>query len=185
MLDTSDFRKGMRLKVEGDIYYIVDFQHARTAQRRANVWTKLKSIRNGAILERTFSAGEQFEEPDFLQKNMQYLYNDGDGFHFMDSQNYEQTQLSPEQIGDYRWYLQENLEYQVLFFEGVPISLEMPMAVILKVVESEPGVKGDSVSNLTKQAKVETGLAVRVPLFIKEGDKIKIDTTDGKYLERV
>jgi elongation factor P len=136
-------------------------------------------------LERTFSAGEQFEEPDFVQKEMQYLYNDADGFHFMDTQTYEQIQLTPEQIGDYRWYLQENLEYQVLFFEGAPISLEMPTAVVLKVVESEPGVKGDSVSNLTKQAKVETGLTVRVPLFIKEGDKIKIDTSDGKYLERV
>jgi len=185
MIDTSDFRKGMRLKIEGDIYYIVDFQHARTAQRRANVWTKLKSIKSGQVLERTFSAGEQFEEPDFQQKTMQFLYTDGDGFHFMDMRTYEQVAMSLEQISDYRWYLQENLEYQVLFFEGAPISLEMPSAVILKVTESEPGVKGDSVSNLTKQAMVETGLKVRVPLFVKEGDKIKIDTNDGKYLERV
>lgn len=184
MIDTSDFRKGMRLKLENEIYYIVDFQHARTAQRRANVWTKLKNIRTGQVIERTFSAGEQFEEPDFAQRNMQYMYNDSEGFHFMDSNTYEQFTISHENIGDYKWYLQENLEYQILFFEGEPIAVEMPPAVVLKVVESEPGVKGDSVSNLTKQATVETGLRVRVPLFIKEGDKIKIDTSDGKYLER-
>jgi len=184
MLDTSDFRKGMRLKLENEIYYIVDFQHARTAQRRANVWTKLKNIRTGQVIERTFSAGEQFEEPDFAQRSMQYLYNDADGFHFMDSKSYEQFTISADNIGDYKWYLQENLEYQILFFEGSPIAVEMPSAVVLKVIESEPGVKGDSVSNLTKQATVETGLRVRVPLFVKEGDRIKIDTSDGKYLER-
>jgi elongation factor P len=185
MIDTSDFRIGMRLKLEGELYFIVDFQHARTAQRRANVWTKLKNIRTGQVLERTFSAGEKFEEADFSQRAMQYLYSDPEGFHFMDSQNFEQILLTTEQIGDYKWYLQENLEYQVLFFEGNPINVEMPSAVALEVVEAEPAVKGDSVSNITKQVKVETGLEVRVPMFIKEGDKIKIDTRDGKYLERM
>ena len=184
MIDTSDFRIGMRLQIDKDIFTIVDFQHARTAQRRANVWTKLKNIRTGQVLEKTYSAGEKFVEPDFSERTMQYLYNDQEGFHFMDSQTYDQVALNEEQIGEYKWYLQENVEYQILFFEGNPINVQMPAAVVLNVTEAEPAVKGDSVSNITKQVTVETGLKVRVPLFVKEGDKIKIDTREGKYLER-
>lgn len=185
MLDTSNFRPGLRLKIENDLYTIVDFQHSQTGRGRANVWTKLKNIRTGQVIERTYSAGERFEQPDFEQKLMQYLYNDPEGFHFMDSKTYDQIMLMEDQVGDYKWYLQENLEYSILFFEGNPINVEMPSSVVLEVVEAEPAVKGDSVSNITKNAKVETGLDVKVPLFIKEGDKIKIDTRDGKYLERV
>ncbi len=184
MLSTSDFRKGMKLAIEGELYIIVDFQHARTAQRRANVWTKLKNLRSGQVIERSYSAGESFDEPDFSERPMQYLYSDGEMFHFMDSKTYEQTALTIDQIGDARGYLQENGDYKILFFEGNPISINMPAAVVLKVVEAEPGVKGDSVSNLTKNAVVETGLQVKVPLFIKVGEKIKIDTSNGKYLER-
>ncbi len=184
MLSTSDFRKGMKLAIEGELYIIVDFQHARTAQRRANVWTKLKNLRSGQVIERSYSAGENFDEPDFSERPMQYLYSDGEMFHFMDSKTYEQTALTMDQIGDARGYLQENVDYKILFFEGNPISINMPAAVVLKIVEAEPGVKGDSVSNLTKNAVVETGLQVKVPLFIKVGEKIKIDTSNGKYLER-
>ena len=184
MIDTSDFRIGRRLKIDNDIFTIVDFQHARTAQRRANVWTKLKNLRTGQVLEKTFSAGEKFEEPDFSERTMQYLYGDQDGFHFMDSQTFEQIMLTTEQIGDSRWYLQENIEYQILFFEGNPINVMLPAAVVLEVVEAEPAVKGDTVSNITKQVTVETGLQVKVPLFVKTGDKIKIDTRESKYLER-
>ncbi len=185
MLSTSDFRKGMKLALDGGLYIIVDFQHARTAQRRANVWTKLKNLKTGQVIERTFSAGENFDQPDFSERSMQYLYNDDDGFHFMDSKSYEQVALSPDQVEDSKSYLQENVEYRILFFEGVPISVNMPSAVELKVIEAEPAVKGDSVSNLTKNVVVETGLTVKAPLFIKEGDVIRIDTSDGKYLERV
>lgn len=185
MIYTSDFRIGMRLKVEDDIYYIVDFQHARTAQRRANVWTKLKNIRTGHVLEKTFSASEKFEEPDFEAKRMQFLYKDQDGFHFMDSRTYDQIALNEDQIGDYKWYLQESVEYEILFFEGNPVNVEMPVAVVLEVTEAEPAVKGDTVSNITKLITVETGLKVRVPLFVKTGDRIKIDTRESKYLERV
>ncbi len=184
MLSTSDFRKGMKLAIEGELYIIVDFQHARTAQRRANVWTKLKNLRSGQVIERSYSAGESFDEPDFNERPMQYLYSDGEMFHFMDSKTYEQTALTMDQIGQAKGYLQENVDYKILFFEGNPISINMPAAVVLKVVEAEPGVKGDSVSNLTKNAVVETGLQVKVPLFIKVGEKIKIDTSNGKYLER-
>jgi elongation factor P len=184
MLSTSDFRKGMKLALEGELYVIVDFQHARTAQRRANVWTKLKSLKSGRVLERTFSAGETFNEPEFTERGMQYLYNDGEVFNFMDSKSYEQLSLNIEQVGDSKWYLQENVEYKIMFFEGNPIAIDMPSAVTLRVTESEPAIKGDSVSNMTKNVVVETGLNVRAPLFIKEGDLIKIDTSDGKYLER-
>ena len=184
MIDTSDFRIGMRLQIDNDIFYIIDFQHARTAQRKANVTTKLKNIRTGQVLEKSFAAGEKFVEPDFDERMMQFLYSDQEGFHFMDSKTYDQIALSPEQIGDYKWYLQENIEYQILFFEGNPINVVMPTAVVLEVVEAEPAVKGDTVSNITKLVKVETGLELKAPMFIKIGDRLKIDTRDGKYLER-
>lgn len=184
MLSTTNFRKGLRIKIEGEPYYIIDFQHARTAQRRAFVRTKLKNIKTGAVLEKTFSAGETFEEPDFQEKGMQYLYSSGNEFHFMDSKTYEQIILNQEHLGDYRWYLKENEEYQILFFEGKPVSLDLPASVVLKVTETEPAIKGDSVTNITKTAKLETGLEVKVPLFIKEGDYLKVDTRTGEYLER-
>ena len=184
MLSTTDFRKGLRLEIDGDLYTIVDFQHARTAQRRANVWTKLKNIRTGQVIERTFSAGESFKAPDFRESLMQYLYNDGTDYFFMDAKTYEQVQLPRSALGDYVEYLKEQDAYKILFFEGVPISVDMPPAVELRVTEAEPAVKGDSVSNLTKNAIVETGLSVKVPLFIKEGDTIKIDTSSGEYLGR-
>lgn len=184
MLSTTDFRKGLRLELESDLYTIIDFQHARTAQRRANVWTKLKNIRTGQVIERTFSAGERFEQPDFREASMQYLYNDGQEYFFMDSKTYEQVQLSGELLGEAVPFLKEQSEYKILFYDGVPISVDLPPSVELKVVESEPAVKGDSVSNLTKDAVVETGLKVKVPLFIKEGDMIKIDTANSAYLGR-
>jgi len=174
----------MKIKIDGEPYYIIDFQHARTAQRRAFVRTKLKNIKTGAVLEKTFSAGETFEEPDFEHKNMQYLYSSGDEYCFMDSKTYEQTSLSEEMLGDYRWYLKENGEYKILFFEGNPINIDLPASIVLKVVSTEPGIKGDSVTNIQKNATLETGLVVKVPLFIKEGELVKIDTKTGEYLER-
>ncbi len=185
MLSTTDFRKGLRVKFEGEVYYIVDFQHARTAQRRAFVRTKLKNIKTGSVLERTFSAGEMFEEPDFEDKTMQFLYSDGEDFHFMDSKTYEQITLNQEKLGEYKWYLKENSEYRVMFFEGQPVNVDLPASVILKIVTTEPGIKGDSVTNLTKNATLETGLVVKVPLFVGEGEYVKIDTRTSEYIERV
>jgi elongation factor P len=185
MISTSDFRKGMKIAIDGEPYVIVDFQRARTAQRRSNVSTKLKHIQTGQVLEKSFSSGEQFEEPDFDNRNMQYLYNDGESWNFMDSKTFDQIALTLEQVGDYKLYLIENTEYSLLFFQGNAISIDLPTSVVLKVTESEPAVKGDTVSNVMKAATMETGLQVKVPMFIKEGDRIKIDTRDGKYLERV
>jgi len=184
MLSTTDFRKGLRVKLEGDIYYIVDFQHARTAQRRAFVRTKLKNIKTGAVLERTFAAGETFEEPDFEEKTMQYLYSAEKEYYFMDTKTYEQINLTEDKLGDYRWHLKENSEYKVMFFEGQPVSLDLPASVVLKIVSTEPAIKGDSVTNITKNATLETGLVVKVPLFVNEGEHVKIDTRTNEYMER-
>jgi elongation factor P len=185
MLSTTDFRKGLKIKLEGDIFYIVDFQHGRTAQRRAQVKTKLKNIITGAVLERTFSAGETFEEPDFEEKTMQFLYSSGDEYHFMDSKTYDQIALTEEQLGHYKWYLKENSEYRVMFFEGRPVNVDLPASIVLKITTTEPGIKGDSVTNITKSAILETGLEVKVPLFINEGEYVKIDTRTNEYIERV
>ncbi|MCJ7507918.1 MAG: elongation factor P, partial [candidate division Zixibacteria bacterium] len=162
----------------------VDFQHARTAQRRAFVRTKLKNIRTGAVLEKTFSAGENFEEPDFEEKLMQYLYSNQGEYTFMDTKTYDQVTLKDEQLGDYKSYVKENKEYKMLFFEGAAVSIDLPTSVVLKVASTEPAIKGDSVTNITKNATLETGLVVKVPLFVKEGDSVKVDTRTGEYIER-
>lgn len=184
MISTSDFRIGMKIAIEGEPYYIIDFLRSQTGRGRANVWTKLKNIKSGSVIERTFGSGENFNIPDFAHKKTQYLYTSDEEWYFMDVENFEQFFLNKEQIGEYAPYLKENSEYVILYFEGMPISIDMPSSVILRIVECEPAVRGDTVSNITKGAKVETGLEVRVPPFIKEGDLIKIDTRTGKYLER-
>ena len=184
MLSTTDFPKGLRIKIEGEPYFIVDFQHARTAQRRAFVRTKLKNLKTGAVLEKTFSAGETFEEPDFEDRLMQYLYSSEKEYVFMDSKTYEQITLTDEQLGDSRWYLKENDEYKILFFEGNPLNVDLPTSVVLKITSTEPAVKGDSVTNIMKSATLETGLNIKVPLFVKEGELVKVDTRTGEYLER-
>ena len=174
----------MKLAIDGELYIIVDFQNQKVARGKAKMWTKLKNLKTGQVVERTYGGGESFDKPDFQERPMQYLYKDDEVYHFMDSQTYEQIGLNEEHVGDYKWYLQENVQYKISFFEGSPISINMPPSVVLKVIEAEPGVKGDSVSNLTKNIVVETGLKVKAPLFIKIGEKIKIDTSAGKYLER-
>jgi len=184
MLSTTNFRKGLKIKLEGEIYYIVDFQHARTAQRRAFVRTKLKNIKTGAVLEKTFSAGETFEEPDFEEKSMQYLYSAEKEYYFMDTKTYEQISLTEDQLGDYKWYLKENAEYKVMFFEGQPLSVDLSASVVLKIASTEPAIKGDSVTNITKSATLETGLVVKVPLFVNQGEYVKIDTRTNEYIER-
>jgi len=184
MISTSDFRKGKKIKVEGQLWEIVDFQNARTAQRRAKVTIKLRNLKTGQVLERIYASGETFEEPEFEHRSMQYMYTDGTVWNFMDNATYEQVALTNEHLEGYAEFLMENHDYKILYFEGNPISLDLPSAVILVVTDSDPGVKGDSVSNLTKSATLETGLVVKVPLFIKIGDKVKVDTRTKEYLER-
>ena len=184
MISTSDFRIGMKIALDGEPFTIVDFSRSATGRGRANVRTKLKNIRTGQVLDKTFSSGETFPDPDFNHKKTQYLYNSGEEWFFMDSDTYDQFSLSKEQLGDYLWYLKENAEYTILYFAGSPINLDMPPSVILEVIEAEPVAKGDTVSNITKIVKLETGLEVKAPPFIKVGDNLKIDTRTGKYLER-
>ena len=184
MISATDFRKGLRVLIEGEPYIIVDFSHVKMGRGRPHTKAKVKHLITGAVLERSYLSSEQFKLPDLQTRKMQYLYNDQDGYHFMDSTSYEQTALTEENLGDTRFYLMENHEYSILFFDGKAISLDMPASVILKIIEAEPAIKGDSVTNIQKTAKVETGLEIKVPLFVKEGDKIKVDTRTGLYIER-
>ena len=184
MISPSDFRKGLKLMYEGNPYFIVDFMHVKMGRGRPHVKAKMKHLLTGQVIEKSFLTTESFDEPDLENRKMQYLYNQGNDYFFMDSTTFDQVPISAEALGDSRWYLIENQEYDVLFFEGKPISLELPASVILKVVEALPAIKGDTVTNVLKPAKVETGYEVKVPLFVKEGDKIKIDTRTGEYIER-
>jgi len=174
----------MRIAIDGQPFYIIDFQHVKMGRGGANVKTKLKNIKTGQVLDKTFSGGQQFDQPDFADKLMQYMYNDESDWFFMDSTTYDQVSISKDKLDTVIWYLQENHEYHILFFEGEPISVDLPPAVVLEVTEAEPAIKGDTVSNVMKGATVETGLNVKVPMFIKVGDSIKIDTREGKYIER-
>lgn len=185
MFTTSDLHKGKKISIDGELYTVIDFQHGRTAQRRANVWMKLKNLKTGAVLEKTVSAGTSFEEPDFEERKLQYLYSDGEMYHFMDGKDYEQFQIPSDTLGDTRSYLIENSEYHVLFFQRNPISVDLPPSIILEVSHTEPATKGDTVTNIVKPATLESGLEVKVPLFIKEGDLVKVDTRTGEYIERV
>ena len=185
MLSTSDFRKGMKLALDGELFIIIDFQHARTAQRRANVWTKLKNLKTGQVLERTFSAGENFKQPDFDDLPMQYLYNDGSHYYFMDSKTFEQFPVSEQVIGDQVEYLKENLEVHGLFQGDSLLVVELPFFIELKIMETDPGLRGDTASGGTKPAKLESGATVNVPLFLNVDDVIKVDRRTNEYLERV
>lgn len=185
MISTKDFRKGKRISIDGEPLIILDFQHQKVARGGATVRTKFRNLKTGAIFEKTFNGGENFKEPDLEDRKMQFLYESNNEYTFMDSKDFEQYVLDADNLGDDRFYLKENEEYSILVFEGNPLSLDLPASVVLKVVQSDPAVKGDSVSNITKPAKLETGADVKVPLFIKEGDFVKVDTRTGEYLERV
>jgi elongation factor P len=163
---------------------VVSYQHFKMGRGKANIRTKLKHIKTGAVLEKVFSSNDTFPRPEIETRKMQYLYEDGGEFVFMDSVSFDQISVPAENIGDAKWYLLENEEYPVLFLDGKAISVEMQASVVLTVVETEPSVRGDTVSNITKPAKLQTGLQVKVPPFIKEGDLVKVDTRTGTYIER-
>ncbi len=184
MISTSDFRRGLRLMYEGSPWFIVEFQHVKMGRGRPHVKTKMKNLLTGNIVEKSFLTTESFDVPDVENRDMQFLYEQNGEFVFMDSKTFDQIMVTAETLGDSRWYLMENHEYNVLLYEGRALSLELPASVILEVTEAEPSVKGDSVSNIMKPAKVETGLEIKVPLFVKEGDKVKVDTRTGEYIER-
>ncbi|HHY91738.1 MAG TPA: elongation factor P [Firmicutes bacterium] len=184
MISTNDFRTGLTVELEGDVYSVVDFQHVKPGKGSAFVRSKLKNVRTGAVIERTFRAGEKVETARIDRREMQYLYAAGTSYTFMDTESFEQLTLTEDQLGENLKYLKENMLITVLLHEGSIIGIEVPNFVDLKVVETTPGIRGDTVSGATKPAKLETGATVQVPLFIEEGDVIRIDTRTGQYLTR-
>lgn len=185
MISTNDFHTGLTIELEGDIYTVVDFQHVKPGKGSAFVRSRLKNIRSGAVVEKTFRAGEKVPRALIERKEMEYLYNTGEEYIFMDTESYEQISLSLSQVEDNIKYLRENARLQVLFYQEKIIGVELPHFVELKVAETEPGFKGDTAAGGSKPAKLETGLVVQVPFFINEGDILKIDTRSGTYIERV
>ncbi len=185
MYSTPDFRKGLRIELNGEPFSIVDFLHVKPGKGGAFVRTTLKSLISGNVLERTFRSGEKVDRPDLEEKAMQFLYEADGEFHFMDTETYEQMFLTEAQLGDNRGYLQENVVCTLLFHNGKPIGVEVPIFVELAVAFTEPGLRGDTASGGSKPATLTTGLVVQVPLFINEGEVLKIDTRTGKYIERV
>ncbi|MGK5084966.1 elongation factor P [Bdellovibrionota bacterium FG-1] len=185
MYATNQFRKGLKLEIDGIPYEIVDFQHVSPGKGRAFTRTKLKNMMNHNVIERTITSGDKIDRANTEQIEAQYLYHDSEGFHFMNQANYEQLVMSPEQLGDAKDFLQENLVIHIMFFNERPIGVELPTFVNLKVVETDPAFKGDTVTGGTKPAKTETGAVVQVPFHIKEGDVLKIDTREYKYVEKV
>ena len=185
MASTADFRNGMVLEIDGDLWAIAYFQHVKPGKGGAFVRTKMKNLRNGRVLEKTFRSGEKVEEAEVEDKKMQFLYMDGDQLIFMDTETYDQIPFSAEQVGDARKYLKENLDVDVIFWRGSPINIELPSFIEAEVSQTDPGMKGDTASGATKPATIETGAVVQVPLFIKEGEKIRVDTRSGEYVERV
>ena len=185
VIDTSEFRKGLKIEIDGEPFEIVDFQHVKPGKGRAIVRTSIRSLISGRTLQPTLTAGDKVGRPDLEEKEMQYLYVQGDDYYFMDSRDFEQTFLSKKVLGEAANFLKENISCTVIFFNGKPLGVEVPNSVDLKVTKCDPGVRGDTVSGATKPATMETGYVVNVPLFINEGDVLKIDTRDGKYLTRV
>lgn len=185
MYSTAEFKKGLKIELEGKPFIIVDFQHVKPGKGGAFVRTKLKNMINGRVVEQTFRSGEKVERPDLEEKDMQYLYREGDNFVFMDNVNYEQIYVSKDQVGEQAQFLQENINVKLLYFNKEPLGLELPNFVELKVTGTEPGFKGDTATGGNKPATLETGAVIQVPLFIAEGDRIRVDTRTGSYMERV
>jgi len=181
---TSDFRNGLVLDIDGSLMRIVEFQHVKPGKGGAFVRTKLKNVETGQVVDRTFRAGEKVEEALLEHRKMQYLYQDGDNYVFMDTDTYEQVTVGPDVVGEASSFLVENQELSVFVRKDRVVTIELPVAVLLKVTKSDPGLKGDTSGAATKPATLETGLVVQVPLFVDEGDTLKIDTRSGKYIER-
>jgi elongation factor P len=185
MADTSDFRNGLIIKFKNDLYNIVEFQHVKPGKGGAFVRSTLKNLRNGKVLENTFRSGEKIEIVRVERRKYQYLYSDGDSLVCMDNETYEQINILKNLFSDGLKYLKENEEVEILFNGSEIISVEIPIFINLKVVETEPGFKGDTATGAVKSAKLETGAQISVPLFINEGDVLRVDTRTGEYSERV
>jgi elongation factor P len=185
MISTSDFKNGLNILVDKEPYQITWFQNHKPGKGGAVMRVKLKHLKKGSNIERSFKSGEKFELLSVTRQKKQFLYKEGANFNFMDANTYEQISVTPELLGEMVSFLKENLEVEAIYLENELIGIDLPIIIEMTIAQAEPGIKGDSVSNLTKMAKLETGADIRVPLFIKEGDRIKVDTRTGEYVERV
>ena len=184
MISTNQFKNGMHIEVDGTVYRIVEFQHVKPGKGGAFVRTRLKALSSGAVIDRTFRAGEKFNRIHTEVKNVTFLYNDGSDVHLMDAETFDQLALPVASLTDELRWLRENDTVQLLMVDGSPSGVQLPASVELEVVETEPGVKGDTVSNVTKPATLETGAVVAVPLFVNVGERIKVDTRESRYISR-
>ena len=185
MISAGDFRNGITIEYDNNVYQIIEFQHVKPGKGAAFVRTKLKNIKNGGVVEKTFRPNEKCPQARIERKDMQYLYSDGDLYNFMDVENYEQIALNEDSVGDSLKFVKENEMVKVCTHNGSVFAIDPPLFVELEIIETEPGFKGDTAQGATKPAIVETGATVYVPLFVEQNDKIKIDTRTGEYLSRV
>ena len=183
-VDTNSFKNGMHIELDGKVWRIVEFQHVKPGKGGAFVRTKLKALDAGNVVDRTFRAGEKFARVRTETKNVQYLYDDGSEAHFMHEETYDQFSIPHAELADELPYLQPNTTVQILEVNGKPSSIQLPSSVELEVVETEPGIKGDTASNVTKSATLETGVVLQVPLFVNVGDRLKVDPREGRYISR-
>lgn len=185
MIDTGGLRKGLTLDMNGELVKVVDYQHVKQGRGSAFVRLTLRNLRTGSTTQQTFQAGSRFQTARMERQRVQYLYNEGDQYNFMDVDTFEQFPLDREALGDAVHYLLENETIDLLTYQGQPVDVEIPITVNLEVTETEPGVRGDTASGGSKPAKLQTGVTVSVPLFVNEGDVVKVDTRNGQYIERV
>ena len=184
-ISTADFKTGLTLELEGEVYYLIGFQHVKPGKGGAFVRTKLRNVRTGNVFERTFRAGERFERALLERKELQFLYRAGEDYVFMDTESFDQLSISGEELGDSAEYLKEGLLVAALVHNERRIGIELPNSVELLVAETDPGLRGDTATGGSKRAKLESGAVVQVPLFVSEGDLVRVDTRSGQYLERV
>lgn len=184
-MDVSDLRKNAKLQIDGQPYVVTDFQFVKPGKGQGLYKCKIKNMITGATLDRTWRSGEKLEAANVESRKMQYLFSDGESYTFMDNQSYEQIALQADLVGDDHRFLLDNLECDVLFYNDRPVGVSLPSHVVFEVIECEPGVKGDTATGATKQATISTGYTLQVPLFIKTGERIKVDTRSGDYIERV
>lgn len=184
MVSAGEFRNGVTFDMDGNVYQIIEFQHVKPGKGAAFVRTKIKNVISGAVVERTFNPTEKFPTAFVERREMQYLYNDGELYYFMDKETYEQIPINTETLGDNFKFVKENMDVKILSYKGTVFGVEPPFFVELEVTQTDPGFKGDTATNASKPATLETGAEIRVPLFINEGDMIRIDTRTGEYMER-
>lgn len=185
MIDVNDLRKGVTFELDGNLYRVLDYNHHKPGRGNATIRIKARNLRSGATLEKTFSSGDRVQEARLEYHNVQFLYKDDEFFHFMDLDTFEQPAIGKDLVGDTAGFLKENIEVKLTYYKDEPLDIELPTTVDLKVVHSEAAVRGDTATGVTKRVTVETGYEVDVPLFVNEGDKIRVDTRSGGYVTRV